>query len=183
MSPPHPQSPRPSSHFRSAWPGGLVSEAGNRRWRWAIFETAPSLPALGNGFRWSGPSKKLTPSSSQMYLNCLILPPAPFREMGRKSDLCSTVHGGSCDNFGATGRVSVDGPEDTQPLSQRVRRLKNRFGLCAGEIWGWTPKSVKSVLDFGSRLGSGRVMSGSRSSRGRVEVARGSIEGRRSDLG
>ena len=58
MSPPHPQSPRPSSHFRSAWPGGLVSEAGNRRWRWAIFETAPSLPALGNGLRWSGPSTK-----------------------------------------------------------------------------------------------------------------------------
>ena len=69
--------------------------------------------------------KKWTLSSrADMYLNCLILPPAPFREMGRKSDLCSTVHGGSCDNFGATGRVSVDGPEDTQPLSQRVRRLE-----------------------------------------------------------
>ena len=68
--------------------------------------------------------KKWTLGSSQMYLNCLILPPAPFREMGRKSDLCSTVHGRSCDNFGATGRVSVDGPEDTQPLSQRVRRLE-----------------------------------------------------------
>ena len=68
--------------------------------------------------------KKWTLSSSQMYLNCLMLPPTPFREMGRKSDLCSTVHGGSCDNFGATGRVSVDGPEDTQPLSQRVRRLE-----------------------------------------------------------
>ena len=53
--------------------------------------------------------KKCSLSSSQMYLNCLILPPAPFREMGRKSDLCSTVHGRSCDNFGATGRVSVDG--------------------------------------------------------------------------
>ena len=52
MSPPHPQSPRPSSHFRSAWPGGLASEAGNRRWRWAIFEIAPSLPALGNGFQY-----------------------------------------------------------------------------------------------------------------------------------
>ena len=68
--------------------------------------------------------KKWTLSSSQMYLNCLMLPPTPFREMGRKSDLCSTVHGGSCDNFDATGRVSVDGPEDTQPLSQRVRRLE-----------------------------------------------------------
>ena len=32
-----------------------------------------------------------------------------------------------------------------------------------GEIWGWTPKSAKSVLDFGSRPGSGRVMSGSSS--------------------
>ena len=51
-----------------------------------------------------------------------------------------------------------------------------------GEIWGCTPKSVKSVLDFGSRLGSGRVMSGSRSSRGRVEVESGSLEGLCSDF-
>ena len=39
-----------------------------------------------------------------------------------------------------------------------------------GEIQGWTPKSSKSILDFGSRPGSGRVMSGSRSGRGRVEA-------------
>ena len=63
-------------------------------------------------------------SSSQM---CSKQTPGrlpPLREMGRKSDLCSTVHGVSCDNFDATGRVSVDGPEDTQPLSQRVGRLE-----------------------------------------------------------
>ena len=41
---------------------------------------------------------------------------------------------------------------------------------------------MKSVLDFGSRLGSGRVMSGSRSSRGRVEVESGSLEGLCSDF-
>ena len=46
-----------------------------------------------------------------------------------------------------------------------------------GEIRGWTPKSAKSVLDFGSRPGSGRVVVGSRSGRGRVEV------GSRSDRG
>ena len=51
-----------------------------------------------------------------------------------------------------------------------------------GEIWGWTSKSAKSVLDFGSRPGSGRVMSGSRSSRGRVEVESGSLEGLCSDF-
>ena len=56
------------------------------------------------------------------------------------------------------------------------------FGSWAGEIWGCTPKSVKSVLDFGSRSGSGRVMSGSRSSRGRVEVESGSLEGLCSDF-
>ena len=56
------------------------------------------------------------------------------------------------------------------------------FGSWAGEIWGCTPKSVKSVLDFGSRPGSGRVMSGSRSSRGRVEVESGSLEGLCSDF-
>ena len=39
-----------------------------------------------------------------------------------------------------------------------------------GEIRGWNPKSAKSVLDFGSWPGSGRVMSGSRSGRGRVGV-------------
>ena len=53
-----------------------------------------------------------------------MLPRPPFADADWKSDLCSTVHGGSCDNFDATGRVSVDGPEDTQPLSQRVRRLE-----------------------------------------------------------
>ena len=68
--------------------------------------------------------KKSSLSSSQMCSKQTPGPPPPFREMGRKSDLCSTVHGGSCDNFGATGRLSVDGPEDTQPLSQRVRRLE-----------------------------------------------------------
>ena len=68
--------------------------------------------------------KKWCLSSSQMCSKQTPGPPPPFREMGRKSDLCSTVHGGSCDNFDATGRVSVDGPEDTQPLSQRVRRLE-----------------------------------------------------------
>ena len=39
-----------------------------------------------------------------------------------------------------------------------------------GEIRGWTPKSAKSILDFGSRLGSGRVEVGSRSGRIGVEV-------------
>ena len=68
--------------------------------------------------------KKSSLSSSQMCSKQTPGPPPPFREMGRKSDLCSTVHGGSCDNFGATGRVSVDGPEDTQPLFQPVRRLE-----------------------------------------------------------
>ena len=51
-----------------------------------------------------------------------------------------------------------------------------------GGIGEWTSKSAKSVLDFGSRPGSGRVMSGSRSSRGRVEVESGSIEGLCSDF-
>ena len=51
-----------------------------------------------------------------------------------------------------------------------------------GEIWGSTSISAKSVLDFGSRPGSGRVMSGSRSSRGRVEVESGSLEGLCSDF-
>ena len=76
ISPPYPQSPRPSSHFRSAWPGGLVSEAGNRRWRWAIFETAPSLSALGNGFRWFGPSTKNQVSAPRRY--------APIRHLARR---------------------------------------------------------------------------------------------------
>ena len=40
----------------------------------------------------------------------------------------------------------------------------------------------ETTLDFGSRPGSGRVMSGSRSSRGRVEVESGSLEGLCSDF-
>ena len=50
-----------------------------------------------------------------------------------------------------------------------------------GEIWGWTPKSAKSVLDFGSRPGSGRGSGGSWSGRIGVEVESRSSQG--SELG
>ena len=71
-----------------------------------------------------------------------------------------------------------------------VIKSRGRFGASRelegldpvrGEIRGWTPKSAKSVLDFGSRPGSGRVEVGSRSSRGRVEVESRSSQG--SELG
>ena len=72
-----------------------------------------------------------------------------------------------------------------------VIKSRARFGVSRelagldpgrGEIRGSAPKSAKSVLDFGSQPGSGRVMSGSRSSRGRVEVESGSLEGLCSDF-
>ena len=50
-----------------------------------------------------------------------------------------------------------------------------------GEIWGWTPKSAKSVLDFRSRPGSGRGSVGSWSGRIGVEVESRSSQG--SELG
>ena len=72
-----------------------------------------------------------------------------------------------------------------------ITKSRARFGVSRelegsvtwrGEIRGSVLKSPKSVLDFGSRPGSGRVVSGSRSRRGRVEVESRSLEGLCSDF-